>query len=821
MTSRLPLLLLPLLALAVPGPGRADLEPRLDGRAVYDPERDISWLADANLPLRKDFGVDDILADGRMPFARAQEWIAALNGTEWLGFDDWRLPGGPIPDPDCSGGTGPLDLGFGCTGSELAHLYAIELGATPGTSVLVSGDPDLALFSNIQGTSPFGYWSGVPANAETTWGFFFANGLQGAINNVFLPGATVWPVRDGDVGNGKPPVATFTFEQSGLTRTVLFDASGSFDPDDDPDAAEAFTYEWDFDGEGTATEMDPNTSFEFDEFGPSKSVTLRVIDDEGDADTIVMNVPVLSEPPFANFTFQSSLFDPLEILFNAVFSLPSGAAEEIVEYAWDFGDGATLTTSSDMTSHVYGSASTNTVTLTVTDDLGFQDSVEIEVAAGDGGTPKPDFTAEQRAFPPFQVLFVGSDALSNETAIQGWEWDFGDGTMSLGKIQLHQYPLPGKYDVTLTAEILTGDSFDREKEFEVGFFGVFVDGLFTTLKTPAEEEQNLKLDSGQLPPGLAPQLVTLGWPVIFPGGVGEVTGASAEAQLDGVAIARAGNAVGNCMGAGCGACSETFAGTIDAAPNRIDIDGTPAARPGGRASLLAGCGPGVALLASCKPPQANPTLAQIEAAGCLPFGVETVLTEGSFAGDQELLASDDPIEVGADVVIGPGTPRQEIARLESLDVSFPEDFGPPEDGPGDPEFTYRFDAPLQFAHPPGEELATFDGDSDGVPLGVDNCSLDPNPSQANVDGAADDDSSRPGVQRYGDACDVDLDDDGVVGPSDFFGVFRPCLGADLAATPSCVEADLDGDGAVGPSDFFSGLRPALGDTPGPGATLVE
>ncbi|MDJ0787673.1 MAG: thrombospondin type 3 repeat-containing protein [Myxococcota bacterium] len=111
-----------------------------------------------------------------------------------------------------------------------------------------------------------------------------------------------------------------------------------------------------------------------------------------------------------------------------------------------------------------------------------------------------------------------------------------------------------------------------------------------------------------------------------------------------------------------------------------------------------------------------------------------------------------------------------------------------------------------------------DFDGDGVPDAVDNCTEVPNPDQADVNAAVDDDPTLPGVQHYGDACDADLDDDGSVGPSDFFGVFRPCLGATVAQSPSCTVADLDADGTVAPSDFFGGLRPAFGTAPGPGHT---
>ncbi|MDJ0787385.1 MAG: PKD domain-containing protein [Myxococcota bacterium] len=111
-----------------------------------------------------------------------------------------------------------------------------------------------------------------------------------------------------------------------------------------------------------------------------------------------------------------------------------------------------------------------------------------------------------------------------------------------------------------------------------------------------------------------------------------------------------------------------------------------------------------------------------------------------------------------------------------------------------------------------------DTDDDGVLDEDDNCVQVANPAQEDVDAGTDDDTSLAGVQHYGDACDTDLDNDGIVGPSDFFGILRPCLGADLTTRPECLSADLDGDGIVAPSDFFARFRPTLGTTPGPGVT---
>ncbi|MDJ0785896.1 MAG: MopE-related protein [Myxococcota bacterium] len=111
-----------------------------------------------------------------------------------------------------------------------------------------------------------------------------------------------------------------------------------------------------------------------------------------------------------------------------------------------------------------------------------------------------------------------------------------------------------------------------------------------------------------------------------------------------------------------------------------------------------------------------------------------------------------------------------------------------------------------------------DADGDDVGNACDNCLFVSNHGQEDANPAEDDDSSLPGIQHYGDACDADLDNDGIVGPSDFFAVFRPCLGEAPSSRPECAPADFDGDDLVGVNDFFERLRPSLGDPAGPGHT---
>jgi len=167
----------------------ADLQPRLGGAAVYDTDLNVTWLANANLAASNSFGTAGIDSAGRMSWSTAQNWIASLNQARYLGFSNWRLPGTPASDASCNGT-------FGCSGSEMGHLFYLELGGQAFMSIAAAHNSNYTLFSNFQ---DYAYWSSTnPADGSSAWTFLFANGSQAAGGKTNF--VSVLPVLTGDVG---------------------------------------------------------------------------------------------------------------------------------------------------------------------------------------------------------------------------------------------------------------------------------------------------------------------------------------------------------------------------------------------------------------------------------------------------------------------------------------------------------------------------------------------------------------------------------------------------------------------------------------------
>jgi hypothetical protein len=200
--------------------GRAPATPGgTDFRAYYDSDFDLTWMADANYPTTTDFGVPGILlwlpgipGQGSMPWDTAYQWIAALNASNYLGANNWRLPTTVQPDPTCGQ---PPNQEFFCQNGELGHLYYSELGGVAAKLLSQNHNSNYEFFRNI-GVSAGSYWTAteLQGNTSEAWIFGMNAGFQHTWPKQYS--AFVWPVVSGDPLNSVPLPAAFFFMASAL-----------------------------------------------------------------------------------------------------------------------------------------------------------------------------------------------------------------------------------------------------------------------------------------------------------------------------------------------------------------------------------------------------------------------------------------------------------------------------------------------------------------------------------------------------------------------------------------------------------------------------
>ncbi len=202
------------------------------------------------------------------------------------------------------------------------------------------------------------------------------------------------------------------------------------------------SWAWDFGDGATSSEQHPSHSYADD---GSYTVTLSVTDDDGATAEASQTVSVTNVAPVAGFT--TSPEDPttqVDIDFTDTSTDSDGS---VVDWNWDFGDGANSTEANP--SHRYADDGTYTVTLTVTDDDGATDATSQTVTVANVA-PTVDFSYSP-AEPTTQDEVQFTDASGDlDGTVVAWNWDFGDGSASDDQNPTHRFPDDGVYAVTLS-----------------------------------------------------------------------------------------------------------------------------------------------------------------------------------------------------------------------------------------------------------------------------------------------------------------------------------------------------------------------------------
>ena len=158
------------------------------GQTVYDPETNVTWLANANLAATNTFGLPTctnentprlcVGQDGAMSWDSASQFITNMNnGAGYLGHTNWQRP--PV-DPNCP------NYGCGGTLNPMGNIFYEQLGFSEGTPVVVTPNVTVGPFHNLQ---PYIYWECGADTVQATcqydatigfeWSFSFGNGFLG------------------------------------------------------------------------------------------------------------------------------------------------------------------------------------------------------------------------------------------------------------------------------------------------------------------------------------------------------------------------------------------------------------------------------------------------------------------------------------------------------------------------------------------------------------------------------------------------------------------------------------------------------------------
>jgi RHS repeat-associated protein len=201
-------------------------------------------------------------------------------------------------------------------------------------------------------------------------------------------------------------------------------------------------YGWNFGDGNTATGVTASHSYAT---AGTYTITLTVTDSDGGSAQTTKTVTIDNTPTAAFTAMPSSSDVGQTINFNSSGSTASGSS--ITGYSWNFGDGNTSTVANP--THVYSTAGSYNVTLTVTDGNGGTGSVGHAVTQY--GLPTAAFTETPSTTEIDHVVsFNSGGSTASGSSITGYSWNFGDGSTSTAANPNHAYGTAGTYTVTLT-----------------------------------------------------------------------------------------------------------------------------------------------------------------------------------------------------------------------------------------------------------------------------------------------------------------------------------------------------------------------------------
>jgi len=156
---------------------------------------------------------------------------------------------------------------------------------------------------------------------------------------------------------------------------------------------------------------------------------------------------------------------PLTVAFDATGSSDTDGA--LVQYRWNFGDGATG--AGARIDHTFVAPGAYTVTLTVRDNRSAAGETSVDIVVRQPNVaPVASFSiTPSPAFPQQTIRFDATASYDPDGQIVSYAWTFGDGTTGTGALTAHRYDVSGTYDVTLEIRDDAGAVQRASVRFEV------------------------------------------------------------------------------------------------------------------------------------------------------------------------------------------------------------------------------------------------------------------------------------------------------------------------------------------------------------------
>ncbi|HSE41282.1 MAG TPA: PKD domain-containing protein [Acidobacteriota bacterium] len=175
-------------------------------------------------------------------------------------------------------------------------------------------------------------------------------------------------------------------------------------------------------------------------------------------------------PPTGRFTIT-----PAEGTINTTFTFDASTSSDpdgrIATFQWTFNDGPPER--GKIIEKRFPDIGEVSVKLTVTDDKNSAHIVEKKIDVADNSKPLPAFTVSPPGgYTSTVFTFDASASIDPDGGIRTFEWSFGDGKKSTGRVTTHRFAEAGEFSVELKVKDSSGAEETATKKVQVFFFDV-------------------------------------------------------------------------------------------------------------------------------------------------------------------------------------------------------------------------------------------------------------------------------------------------------------------------------------------------------------